>query len=107
MKKYLIALVAPFALQIPASAAAKEDVQAALQKLRQAPNYTWVTKTEVEGSRFPGNQGAITGKAEKDGFAVITQALDDQTVQVVNKGDKAILKTPEGWKASTELPEIQ
>ncbi|MSU34713.1 MAG: hypothetical protein EXS36_06300 [Pedosphaera sp.] len=81
----------------------KEDVSAAVKKLADQPSYSWSTATEIEGSQF--KPGATTGKTEKGGFTVISQEVQDNTVMAVRKGDKAVVKTPDGWKTADELPQ--
>lgn len=81
----------------------KEDVTAATKKLADQPNYSWSTATEIEGSQF--RPGLTTGKTEKGGFTVISQEVQDNTVVAVRKGDKAVVKTPDGWKTADELPQ--
>lgn len=79
----------------------KADVKAAAGKLADAPNYTWVTTTEMPGSQY--TPGKITGKAEKGGYAVVSQERDGNTTMAVMKGDKGVVKTDDGWKTAEEL----
>lgn len=79
----------------------KADVKAAAGKLAEAANYTWVTTTEMPGSQF--TPGKITGKAEKGGFAVVSQEREGNTTVAVLKGDKGVVKTDDGWKTAEEV----
>jgi hypothetical protein len=82
-------------------AAAQDDVQAAVQKLADSPNYSW--KTTTEGGQ--GGQGAsqTTGQTQKDGLTTLTITRQDNTFQVVIQGDKAAVKTDDGWQSAAEL----
>jgi hypothetical protein len=87
--------VAAFAFR--ASADGKEDVAAAAKKLVDAKNYTWKTTTE-------GGFGAGTtdGKTA-DGLTTLSIVRGDNTIEVVIKGEKAAIKTGDGWKSAAEL----
>jgi hypothetical protein len=91
-------LVAVVASASTARAAAKDDVQAAVKKLADAGSYAWTTRTE---GGFGG--GTAEGKAEKDGFTVVSMTVFNNDVQLVKKGDKGAVKTEEGWKSFEEL----
>ena len=80
----------------------KEDVKAAAGKINDAANYTWTASTVMEGAQF--TPGPLTGKAEKSGYAVITQeAQDGNKTVAVRKGEAGVVKTDEGWKTAEEL----
>lgn len=80
-----------------ALAAPKDDVQAALQKLEDAKNYSWTTTTT-------GGFGANSdGKTEKDGYTVESMTMRNNTVQLAKKGDQAVAQTDDGWKTAAEL----
>jgi hypothetical protein len=85
------------ALAFRASADGKEDVAAAAKKLVDAKNYTWKTTTE-------GGFGAGTtdGKTA-DGLTTLSIVRGDNTIEVVIKGEKAAIKTGDGWKSASEL----
>src|ERR1700722_11992740 len=82
---------------VVAFADAKADLQAAAQKLADVGNYTW--NTTIEG----GFGGATDGKTEKAGYTVWDMTMRDNSYTVVMKGDKAVAKTEDGWKAADEL----
>lgn len=101
MKRILTAtFLSSFALTL-CLADAKEDVKAAAKKLSDAPNYSWTAVTEIEGGQS--TPAPINGKAEKGGFAVLTQERDGNTTTAVLKGDKGVLKTEDGWQTAEEL----
>ncbi|MGD0540011.1 MAG: hypothetical protein ABSB33_00700 [Tepidisphaeraceae bacterium] len=76
----------------------KDDIQAAIQKLADGGNYTW-TRT-VEGGFARGPQD---GKTQKDGLTWLSIQMRDNTYEVLVKGDKAAVKTDDGWKSKAEL----
>ncbi len=101
MKRILTAtFLSSFALTL-CLADAKDDVKAAAKKLSDAPNYSWTAVTEIEGRQS--TPAPISGKAEKGGFAVLTQERDGNTTTAVLKGDKGVLKTEDGWQTAEEL----
>lgn len=79
----------------------KSDLQAAAKKLADAPNYSWVAKTEIEGGQF--TPAPVLGKAEKGGFAVLTTEREGTVTTAVHHGTAAVVKTDDGWKTSEEL----
>jgi hypothetical protein len=88
----LVALVASAVHADP-----KDDVKAAVQKLTDSASYSW--STTVEGSSRP----PTTGKTEKDGFTFVSLPVRDNTFNILIKGDKAAIKTADGWKSTDEL----
>ncbi len=88
-------------LLIPALARAadpKGELQSAVKKLAEAPNYRWTTKVEGGFSRGGGD-----GKTEKDGATLLEIKLGDDAYQVIIKGDKAAAKGAGGWASTAEL----
>jgi hypothetical protein len=83
---------------VSAAADPKEELQAAVKKLAEAPNYSWTTKVEGGFSR-----GAGDGKTEKDGATSLEIKLMDDSYQVFIKGDKAAAKGMGGWASTAEL----
>ena len=81
-----------------AHAAAQDDIQAALQKLADSPNYSW--KTTVAGGFGAGD---TTGKTEKDGLTTLSMTRQDTTYEAVIQGDKSAVKTADGWKSAADL----
>lgn len=102
MKHHLLpALVATLTAISSAWADAKDDLKAAARKLADAPGYTWVATTEIEGGNW--TPVPITGKADKSGFAVVSQERDGNTTIAVLKGEKGVVKTDDGWQTAEEL----
>jgi hypothetical protein len=85
---------------VVASAAGKEDVQAATKKLADSANYSWTTT--VEGGFGP---GPTEGKTQKDGTIVLKMTFRDNSMEIVKQGDKGALKTEDGWKSFAEAAE--
>lgn len=88
---------------LAADSSPKDDVTNAAKKLADAANYTWKTTVTVpEGSQF--RPGPTDGKTEKDGFTVVNMSRRDTTMEVVMKGDKAAVNSPDnGWQALSEM----
>ena len=99
MKKTI--LFSTLLASVAALASPREDVSSAVEKLKAAPNYSWTSKTEVEGGNF--NMAPISGKVDKTGYAVVSQERDGNTTIAVVKGEKGLVKTDEGWKTGEEL----
>jgi hypothetical protein len=92
------------ALAVPAFIAcadAKDDVQAAAKKLADTGSYAWHTATE---GGFASTQD---GKTQKDGVTHLTTTMRDNTFEVLIKGDKAAVKTDDGWKSAAELQDAE
>jgi len=100
MKTLLVSTLVS-ALSLAAFADPKDDVKAAAAKLAAAPCYSWTAKTEMANSQFP--PSTIMGKAEKGGFAVVSQERDGNTTMAVLKGDKGVVKVEGAWKTAEEL----
>jgi hypothetical protein len=101
MKKTLLTGVLCAATSLIAMADNVDDLKAAAKKLADQPNYTWVTTMEIPGSQF--TPGPRTGKANKDGFIMVSTEMQNETTEAVIKGDKGAVKTADGWKAGSEL----
>src|SRR5436309_13366609 len=84
-------------LSFRAWADGKDDAAAAAKKLVDAKNYTWKATTE-------GGFGAGTtdGKTQ-DGLTTLSIVRGDNTIEAVIKGEKAAIKTGDGWKSAAEL----
>ena len=102
------------ALTLSASAAdpsAKDDVTNAAKKLAAAPNYSWKTTVDMGGAAGGGGAGArmrpgpTEGRTEKDGLTMLSMTRGDTTTEAFLKGDKAAIKTADGWKSVAEATE--
>ena len=82
----------------PAKAEARttNEVTAAIAKLNAAANYSWTVKTDIPNMPF--EMSPTQGKAEKDGLAIVTQQMMDNTMQAVFKGDKVAVNAQDGWQ---------
>jgi len=112
MKKptILFPLAALVALPVLAADPA-EDVKSAAKKLSEK-SYSWSTKTESAqtggdsgGGRNRGGfgGGGVSGKVDKDGFALVTFTFGENTSEAVIKGDKYAVKSGDEWKTGEEL----
>lgn len=99
--KALFIPAAWFAAGVLCLAAPKDDVKAAAQKLADAPSYTWVSTSEIDGGNW--TPPTVTGKALKGGFALIASEREGNVTTAVLKGEKGVLKTDEGWKTAEDL----
>jgi hypothetical protein len=77
---------------------AKDDLTAAAKKLADASNYSW--KQTTESGNFNTSQ---EGKTEKAGLTSLNITFGDNTIQVIKKGEKAAIKTEDGWKTAEEM----
>jgi len=88
---------------LAADSTPKETVTAAAKKLGDQTNYTW-TATVAVPDDAPFKPGPTEGKAEKDGFQVLTLNMFDNKIQAVIKGKKAAATAEDGsWKTAEEL----
>jgi len=97
-------VISALALSAPAMIAfadAKDDVKAAAKKLAEGGNYSW--HTAVEG----GFSSTTDGQTQKDGTSALKLTFGDNTREVLIKGDKAAVKTDDGWKSAAELADAQ
>jgi hypothetical protein len=80
---------------------AREDVQAAVKKLEEAPNYSWTASYQNVA-----RNGVVTveheGKAEKDGVTWIAGRNANAATEGAFKGDVWVVKTADGWKGSAD-----
>lgn len=77
----------------------QEALVAAGKNLAEKPNYSWNLTVDEPGRP----RGTIDGKIQKDGTAFLTLARGDQSFEGVLKGNKAALKTDDGWKTVAEI----
>ncbi len=79
-----------------ADIAPTNQVADAITKLKAATNYSWTSTLKIANSDF--NIGPVKGQADKEGFAKMTQDFNDNTTEVVLKGDKVAFKGDDGWQ---------
>jgi len=88
---------------IAADTSPKDLVTTAAKKLGDQTNYSW-TATVVVPNDAPFKPGPTLGKAERDGFVVLSLSFFDNQIQAVLKGKKAAATTEDGsWKTAEEL----
>jgi hypothetical protein len=89
------------ALLIPAISVAaepKDELQAAVKKLAEAPNYRWTTKFDGGFARGPGD-----GRTEKNGASAFSLKFGDDSYSVIVRGEKGAAKGLGGWASTAEL----
>ena len=84
---------------IVAYAGPKEDMQAGIKKLADAPNYSWHTTQE-----FNGNSTTSDGKTEKGGVTYTKSTFGDTETETIQQGDKVVInRGGEGWMTPEEM----
>ncbi len=82
---------------------AKGDVQAAAKKLGEAASYSWTSTPAAGGGGARFQSGPTEDKTEKDGYTLLATKLGEAPLEAVLKGDKAVVKSADGWKTPEEL----
>ena len=100
-KKLVVSALVLGAPAFIAMAGPKEDVESAVKKLSEVGSYSW--KTATEG----GFSSTQEGKTQKDGLTSLNTTMGDNSWEVLIKGEKAAVKTDEGWKSAAELQEAE
>lgn len=78
----------------------KEEVQAAVKKLADGANYTWVTTTTDSESL----SGATDGMTDKDGTTTYSAVQLQRISPAVEQGGKLVVKMDDGkWKSMAEV----
>jgi hypothetical protein len=82
---------------------AKEDAQAAVQKLADAQNYSWKQTTESAQGQGRGG-GPMEGKTEKGGVTMTVMTFGDNQRTSFRKGDKVVMQNQDGeWMTAEEM----
>ena len=98
IRRIVIGALVAFVPALAIGAEPKDELQAAVKKLADGGNYSWTRKVEG-GFGF----GATEGKTEKDGPTAFSFKMQDNSYEVVIKGDKAAAKGSSGWASIDEL----
>ena len=98
-RRCALALLASFTVVTAFAGEIRDDLKAAIKALEAKPNYTWTG--EIEGTPFP--MSPLEGKAEKDGFMLVSQDMNGKAVQAVLKGTNGAVKLADSWKTAAEL----
>lgn len=87
----------------------KDAVTAAAKKLADSANYSWSTTTTNVGGPGGGGRGGgrggfgggpVEGKAEKDGYTMITRTMGGNSMQALLKGTNGAIKLPDAdWQS--------
>jgi hypothetical protein len=71
-------------------------VKSAVQKLAEAPNYSWRMTTATGGdSRF--TPGPVEGQTEKGGLSHLVMTFGEHSVDAIVKNGQVVVKNEDGW----------
>src|ERR1035437_2291534 len=94
---------------IAAESTPKDDVLAAAKALGNSASYSWkstVANADGGGGGGGGGRGGgpSEGKTQKDSYTLVTSTFGGNTSEMVLKGDKGAMSTPDnGWQTLAEL----
>jgi hypothetical protein len=74
-----------------------EQLKSAIAKLKAETNYTWTVKVELPTMGF--TPGPMDGKTEKDGYTLVSQEFNGNTMQAAYKGKKIAINMEGTWQA--------
>ena len=96
-----VAVLAAISLNA-ADSTAKDEITKAAAKLGES-SYSWRT-TVVVPEDSPFKPGPTDGKTEKGGFTHVKMSFNENTTEMVFKGDKAAVSGREGgWQSASDL----
>jgi hypothetical protein len=72
-------------------------VSGAVAKLAAAANFSWTVTIQLPTMQF--TPSPVNGTTEKDGYSMVSQDFNDNTMQAVFKGDKAAIKGQDDWQS--------
>jgi hypothetical protein len=99
MTRLIVPVLTLALLPLAARADDKADLTAAINKLADAPSYTWTTASDS-----PFGRGAADGKFDKaTGLFSYIVEMGETTYQVLAKGEKAVIKGDTAWQTPAEL----
>jgi hypothetical protein len=100
--KYSLALAIGFLATVPvfADTNALNSVSSALAKLEVAPNYSWTVNIDVPNAPF--TPEPVSGKTEKDGYSIVTQDFNGNTMEAVFKGEQVAVKGQDTWQSMAD-----
>jgi len=76
------------------------SVTDAIAKLKGQAHYRWTATVVLPGMEF--TPRPMQGQAEKDGYALVSQEMNDNTLQAVFKGDQTAIKVGDQWQQLSE-----
>jgi hypothetical protein len=84
---------------LTAVAAPGDDITNAVNSLAGKSGYSWKSTVVVpEGTQF--RPGDSSGKTEKDGYTDVKQSMMGNDMEIIFKGDKVAISTPDnGWQS--------
>ncbi len=72
-------------------------IRDAIAKLSEVPNYSWTAAIKIPDMPF--EPGPVKGCTEKGGYSIVSQQFNENTVEVVFKGNKAAVKNEGQWQS--------
>lgn len=81
----------------------KDEINAAAKKLGAAGGYSWKSTVENAGGGNARGSGPTVGRVDKEGLACLSITRGENTTEAFVKGQKAAVKTQEGWQSAEEL----
>ena len=101
-----IALAVSLFAGVTVAAEPKAEIAEAIKKLEQQSGYGWSYTPKVVGSESAGRgQVPLIGKADKDGFALVSGEMGDVSVEIGIKGEKMIVNYTGEWLSTAEIGE--
>jgi hypothetical protein len=86
--------------QVRTTISETNQVKDAIAKLKGQTNYSWTATLELPGMGF--TPSPMKGQAEKGGYALVSQEMNDNTLQAAFKGDKTVIKVEDQWQTLDE-----
>jgi hypothetical protein len=81
---------------------AKEAVKQAAQNLAEQPAYAWTAAPKGDGGGGFQDR-TVEGRTRKDGLTSVAVKYHETSYEIAVQGEKAALKTSDGWKAVEEI----
>jgi hypothetical protein len=95
---------ATFILAVASLCAAETNstdrVSSAVARLGAAANYNWTTTVKI--ADMPFEAGPVKGSTEKGGYSRVSQVFNENTIDVIFKGEKVVVKDETGWQLANQ-----
>lgn len=99
-------VVAVLLAALAAGAEPKAEIAAAIKKLERQSGYSWTYTPKVVGSASAGRgQVALKGRADQEGYAVVSAEMGDISVEIGIKGERMIVNYTGEWLSTAEIGE--
>jgi hypothetical protein len=99
MKTILLAVAGALAAVslMAADTNSTDQLKGAIAKLKAETNYSWTVKTELPTMGF--TPSPMDGKTEKDGYTIVSQEFNGNTMMAAFKGAKIAVNMEGDWQA--------